>query len=394
MFLLDVSHTAHSRALTGVQRVVRRLAAELQESHSASPVVWDAYALAWRPLEGREQDQLTPAATTPLPRKRGSRWSLSQKLRGYVYRLSRPPGLPSHEGIFLPEIPTRRVLEGLSKLPTHTSPVGALLHDVLPVEHPEWFPASTMEHFPTYLRVLRRLDALAAVSEASATGLLRFWEADTRDPDAPEPPPITVIPLAADAPSAKARADTSSQKNGDPEVLCVSTLEPRKNHIALLQAAEKLWHEGLRFNLHLAGALPRHAPTETLQLLERLSRERPLIHHGPVSETQLEALYASARFTVYPSLAEGFGLPLLESLRRSKPVICGPGKALAEVAPGGGVQLLPDVSAKDLANGMRQLLTNEARRTQLTEEARHRPYREWADVARDLTLWFHSIEPR
>ena len=105
-FLLDLTHTSHTRARTGVQRVARSVAAALGES--ARPITHDRYLGAWRDLRDWERDNL--AATAPA-RKRGARWPLAARLRGYLGRsgaargggLAGAPG-PARAGLLVPEI--------------------------------------------------------------------------------------------------------------------------------------------------------------------------------------------------------------------------------------------------------------------------------------------------
>ena len=81
MLLLDVSHTSHTRARTGIQRVTRSLADAL--GAAAQPITHDPYLAAWRPLQDWERANL--AATAPAT-KRGAQWPLAARLRGRAQR--------------------------------------------------------------------------------------------------------------------------------------------------------------------------------------------------------------------------------------------------------------------------------------------------------------------
>jgi glycosyltransferase involved in cell wall biosynthesis len=89
--------------------------------------------------------------------------------------------------------------------------------------------------------------------------------------------------------------------------------------------------------------------------------------------------YDDCRFTVYPSLMEGYGLPIMESLLHGKPCICGGNGALGEVSRGGGCLIVDQTSAESLAGGIEQLLQDRQLYARLCDEARARRFRSWAD---------------
>lgn len=94
-------------------------------------------------------------------------------------------------------------------------------------------------------------------------------------------------------------------------------------------------------------------------------------------------------FTVYPSLFEGCGLPILESLTRGKPCLCGENGALGEVARGGGCLTVKEQHNPDnLASGMRRLLEDANLRQKLKEEASARDFGTWQDYASALLSFF------
>ncbi len=103
-----------------------------------------------------------------------------------------------------------------------------------------------------------------------------------------------------------------------------------------------------------------------------------------VSDEDLVSAYRECSFTVYPSLIEGFGLPIHESLWFGRPCVCGTNGALGETSAGGGClpcdQTRPDL----LAAAIRQLLTDRSLYMQLAEEAERRPFRTWAQYAKTM----------
>lgn len=387
MLLLDATHTSHTRAQTGIQRVCRSLHAALAAQQPVRAVCHDPYLGAWRELNAREARCLQPgqAATG----SRGARWPLHQKLAGHVRRLAgAPPPVPAGTALVCPELFSPAVGARLpALLAAVTGPRVAVFHDAIGLKLPELTPPGTVRRLPAYLRELLHFDGIAANSEDSAACLRDYWAwlgvADT--------PVVQAIPLGLD----ECHLIGDIPQGATPRVLCVGTIEGRKNHLALLAACEGLWQEGLKFELQLLG-LPRAdtAGPALARIAALQAAGRPLLFDGPADDAALQAAYRRCSFTVYPSLLEGFGLPVLESLQHGKPCICSAAGALGESARGGGCVGLPAVDAGHLAASIRRLLQNPAELATLAGQARARRFKLWPEYARELTGWMATLPRR
>ncbi len=203
--------------------------------------------------------------------------------------------------------------------------------------------------FREYLKALAAFDCVICISEQSRDDLIAFWE-EFGIREMPE----TFVegwPLEFDD-----RERVSSDAYAKSKiVLCVSTFVPRKNHLALLDAAEQLWASGVAFELKLVGAWAGNfAVSKKIRALR--SKGRSLVWLKHVDDKTLHALYRECAFTVYPSLMEGFGLPIAESLWHGKPCVCGGNGALGEVARGGGCLIVDQTKTAALADGIKALL--------------------------------------
>jgi glycosyltransferase involved in cell wall biosynthesis len=388
MLLIDLSHTSHSRAQTGVQRVCRGLYRELKKAHPTEPVTYDPYAQTWRPLQLWE---LSTLHSSEVARKRKTRWPLAARWRGRFARLTRRgvTTLPRADSLIVPEIFSPAVGANLpSVFRAVHGPKIAVFHDAIALKYPELTPHGTVARFPGYLRELLAFDGVAAVSADSAQSLAEYWRWLGVN-DTPEVVHVS-LPLL-DWPEVASAAPAKSP----PVVLCVGSIEGRKNHVALLEACEKLWNEGLSFELRLIGL---HHPTTGKAALEKIraltAARRPVRYDGPVDDATLRSAYAECLFTVYPSLIEGFGLPVLESLAHGKPCICSSKGALGESASGGGCLALDAVDAANLAGAIGGLIRDGTTLDRLRAEARARTFRTWADYVRELTGWMSSLQPR
>jgi glycosyltransferase involved in cell wall biosynthesis len=173
-----------------------------------------------------------------------------------------------------------------------------------------------------------------------------------------------------------------------PVVLVVGSHEPRKNHLAVLHAAEALWQDGIDFTLTLVGASAWHAEAYEAELdrLQELGRRIQSLRG--LSDELLWAAYRIAHCTVFPSLNEGFGLPVAESLAAGTPVITSDFGSMRDIVmvdgrPLGGLLVDPRDDAS-IADALRDLLTDRALHARLKEEASNRPVRTWDDYAAEL----------
>lgn len=387
MRFIDLTHTSHTRARTGVQRVCRALHHALAESGPVEPVCHDPWLRAWRALNAAERRTLT--APDGAPGKRGARWPLRARLAGSVRRrLRAAPAWPANAtGLIVPEIFSPAAGQNLPALFARVrGPRVAIFHDAIALKYPELSPAKTVARFPAYLQELLAFDGIAAVSEDSRQSLVDYW----RWLGAPNPPPVAALPLGAEETDGFPAEPVP--RPGPPVVLCVGSIEGRKNHAALLDACAQLWDRGGRFELRLLGlAHPQTGRAALAKIAALQAAGRPLRYDGPVDDATLRAAYRECAFTVYPSLLEGFGLPVQESLQQGKPCVCSARGALGESARGGGCLALDRTDAAALADAIGRLLQNPAELAALASAARARVFKSWRAYAAELTAWMDSL---
>ncbi len=395
--LLDLTHTSHTRAHTGIQRLCRSLHRALSErTDGVVPVCHDPYESAWRGLRRWEQENLAPprgvAAGT-----RGSHWPLTARIGGRLRRWlafrarARSTRAVTGDWLIEPEIFSPSVERALPALFAGISgPRVALFPDAAALRMPELSPQKTVARYPAYLQELLRFDGIAAISEESRAVLVDYW----RWLGAAHPPPVIGLPLGVDPPVPAAFGHTTAE-DAAPVVLCVGSIEGRKNHPALLEACEMLWRRGLRFELQLIGLVHPETGRPALDRIRALQAAgRPLHYDGPASEAGLARAYRACAFTVYPSLMEGFGFPVLESLTYGKPCICSAQGALGESAREGGCLAIERVDAPALAEAIALLLSDPERLDFLTAAAGSRVFKTWSAYTGELTDWIRTLGRR
>ncbi len=391
MFLLDLTHTSHTRARTGIQQVCRSLYASFRKTDPVTAITYDPYRRTWRTMAAWEKATLlndTPA------KKRGSQWPLRHRITSRVARFLNPgaSALPAAESLIVPEVFSPQIAGALPKLwPQVTGPKVALFYDAIALKLPELTPPNTVARFPSYLRELLLFDGVAAISEDSCRCLLDYWTWV----GVPSPlPSVTAIPLPLLRERPARFSPSLAVRPVRLIVLSVGTLEGRKNHLALLEACERLWEHGVDFELRLIGFAQTQTGSTALQRVKELqSKGRALRYEGAADEATLDRAYREATFTVYPSILEGFGLPVLESLAYEKPCICSERGALRESTIGGGCLTVDTSRPEEIAEAIASLVTNPARLAELTAEAARRTFRTWSDYQRDLKSWMQQLTP-
>ncbi len=280
---------------------------------------------------------------------------------GDGYRVERPAraldGVRGHawEQFILP----RKVNPGsILWSPANTGPLmvrdqALTVHDLSPLEHPEWFRRNFSLWYRLFLPVLvKRVRNVFTPSEYVKRKIMKRFEIDN----------VIVTPNGVDGSVFHPDAKQITHDLPECYVLFVGSIEPRKNLGTLLQA----WH-GIKDDfketwLMIAGTGGHvFRPVELSQKVERV---RLL---GYVEEEALPGLYAKATLFVLPSLEEGFGLPALEAMACGTPVIVSNAGALAETIADAG--LIFDLCHPDnLSTAMKKCLSDETLRLSLKEK--------------------------
>lgn len=146
-------------------------------------------------------------------------------------------------------------------------------------------------------------------------------------------------------------------------ILFVGTLEPRKNLATLLKAYALLGKKAQPPRLIIGGARGwQHE--HVFSVVEELGLNEAVIFPGYIPREELPLWYNAADLFIYPSLYEGFGLPLLEAMACGTPVITSNISSLPEVVDGAGILVDPG-SVEDMAEAMRQVLSDSSLRTEM-----------------------------
>jgi glycosyltransferase involved in cell wall biosynthesis len=400
-----LSHARGHATVTGVQRVVLRIVGHLVATHGPEAI----RGLAWHPklrrvveidlsflgpdyrFEAHHAEFVRDMAIPfdaggrdrrPLRRLAAKLGRLRWALAGGAGRLM-PPSIQPADRIFVP-VPTLRndaYVDYLGGRKAVGNAVLQLIHDVIPLKLPALAKPGHEAEFRGFLdRTPGYVSGFLCVSDQT--------EADLRDvmPAAGRGIPTQVVPLAhefigGDEAGAPVRPEIAAIA-ASPFVLCVGTIEPRKNAFALAQVWARLREE-------FGAALPRlvlagQRGWRTDDLFDLLAATHDLggtvaVARTP-SDAELAFLYRHCAFTVFPSLYEGWGLPIGESLWFGKHCIASRTSSMPQVG-GDLADYLDPHDPEDMHRVIARAI-REPGHVAAREDAIYRArLRRWADVA-------------
>ena len=308
----------------------------------------------------------------------------------------------------LPSLPTRRLwqlghlylalwAQRLDVIDLSESPMPGFLsakavatvYDLAPVLFPSFFPSKGRLFYRAALTLgVRRLGRIMVSSQCIKNDLVTRLSVDPRR--------VKVVSWGVDPRFEPAqgpqRKAALKRRYGlrDGFILYVGTLEPRKNLVRLIGAYRRLREEGLRQELVIAGGRGWLCE-DVFEAADHDGLREHVRFTGRVDEEELLALYQSADVFAYPSLYEGFGLPVLEAMACGVPVVCSDRSSLPEVAADAALLVDPsDESA--LAAALARALHDEGLRRQMIGRGLRRAQEfTWERVARDFLSVYREV---
>lgn len=356
--LLECTETYFLDVNTGIQRVVRNVARHSLDIGSqlgveCQPIVRVGdrfHAVAWRGGAPRTDSNwgkfrhgirslfhpLAPLARVPgvgwaglLLRKLLFPRSLVRKARRLRVSLSCPEIVPGRgDAILLLDNwwnPDMWPLVARAK--SNGATVNVVVYDLLPATHPEYFRPRLTNRFSTCLKLaLQQGDRFLAISQHTCDAL-RQYAAELRlrsDEGAAFQSFHLGAQLDRVTDGGKVRQALTHTFEGDQATrpyLMVGTLEPRKNHALLLDAFEQVWQSRPQTRVVIVGRFGWMSNDLVKRILHHPQYSRALFLFTNLVDSELEYCYRHARAFVFPSHAEGFGLPVVEALQHGLPVM-------------------------------------------------------------------------
>jgi len=343
---LDVSHLVKARHHSGLVRLTRRMMEAMAERQDV-----ELSTVLWHPKKGR---LVQPSGRVVDP------------VAGDVY-LQFAPASPEERPGLLAYLEEAQLYKA------------AVFHDAIPLTHPEiTWPKSVGRH-PSYMKSLATFDRVFAVSKASSSVLTEYW----KWLGCPVNAAVSTIQLGADFRAVGRQVELADKPLSD--VLMVGIVEPRKNQELLLDVWEGLSLMDECPTLHLVGRVNPHFGTPILKRIKEFSRRsRRVVFHGQVNDDAMEALYQQCGLALFPSIAEGCGLPVLEALWLGLPVFCSPLSSHQETAAFGGVEVAKSWEPREWTSRLQELVTDAQARNRLAAEINHASLPLWSATVNQM----------
>lgn len=412
---IDVTHTVHYTFNSGIQRVVRTLVTAMKNNGASFELIkfdldgqpilltphevdkfynWDKHIHSASTARLNALDS-TARAIGPIIRGLvpNSVWNFAKKFYfRFKARLSAQSSVLSsstsievldlrNKKLLLPEVVTEteriNAVTVLSKY--YNVSVSTVLYDLIPITHPEY--CTVGYDFVHYLRIFRSIDKVFSISKHSENELNRIMNIVPREVKSPLK--LETIYLGGDFDFVKnAPVVPVSEKK---TILMVARFEPRKNIRRVLVAIKKLFEESQNFKFVLVGN-PGWLQENIIADLDMLkAKGYDIEYHMRIPDAELIAWYQKAHFTVFCSITEGFGLPIIESVLMGKPCITTNNGSQAEVGNLiGGCDLVDPFDANDIYDKIKRMLTDESHYQTKVLQTKSAKWPSWADYAKQV----------
>jgi len=365
---IDVTPTLAAR--TGIGNAVAEIVNALRALEAGPTLV--PYTLSWR---ARKQRAAAPDGTrfVPIPAR--------LLLQSWPHRDS-----PRIDRWLQPA----RVVHATNYLtPPSRFPTLVSVYDCSFVRYPELCSRDVLAYVPIVRRAVNRGATVHTSSEFAASEIEDIFGPGLRAEGR-----LVVIPLGVPAlGSDSALPDALAAQLGDaPFVLAIGTLEPRKNYPHLVSAFGEVAanHDDLRLVIAGRDGPSRPAIEAAIARLPEPVRARVLLPGG-VDDAARRALLERAAALAYPSIYEGFGLPVLEAMQVGVPVVAARAGSIPEVA-GDAALLVEPTDEQRLAGDIERVLTDAEVRTELIARGRDRARQfSWDDTAQALASCYRRL---
>ena len=373
--MVDVDFCARYEHSTGIQRVVREsMPRWVERFPSIRLAAWTDDTGAYRALDERERDRVLNwghRAFSPMvvsaPR---------QTIDTIV--------VPWRSTVVLPEVPQSPHVDRIRAFAELSGNRVAMIgYDAIPIVSAFALDPAESERFARYLSIVKHADLVAAISGSSAEEFRGF--VDTLPTQGLTGPEVVVVALPLDVPRHAVPHDEEREPDRRPLIICVGSHEPRKNQDAVLYAAERLAADGVDFELVFVGRGNRRSTLAFDRRVAALARSG--MHVSVIRDADdavLWSLFRRARFSVFVSMHEGYGLPVAESLAFGVPVLTSDYGSLAEIASAGGCVMVDPRDDDAILESMRRLLVDDEHYRRISDSIELGAGRGWSDYADDL----------
>ena len=372
---VDVTATLVQPFTTGVQRVVRAFASQA-EVNGAELIAFDRQADAWYVVESerleagalprlirlgmlRSRRLYEFLASTSLlnPTRRDSLIEVGISARDHLGRIGSPrphfmrldSAIPSGRFLMLQPPANNQHDQAVRRLIKGGMSLRGFVHDTLPLSHPEWFTPRGVDVSLRYVDLMMSAERIATAS-LHVLDELRFQARLVDDQYRPTKTKLGVFPLPASL-----SAEASHRESGSiPQFVMLGSIEPRKNHMTAIEAFVNVLQYFPGATLNIVGTNGWGSQYGIVKRRARQHGKRIRLHRN-LEDADVRSIVRESAALIYPSLGEGYGLPVVEALALGTPVITSNRAPLSDFVRFGGVRLVDPTDMEDLTRAMRDL---------------------------------------
>lgn len=260
----------------------------------------------------------------------------------------------------------------------------AIVHDLIPLYMPELFTKEHKLRFRIFTDICKhQAHEVVAVSEATKRDVMKYMKIDEKH--------IHVVYEAANSTFTTERneesiKETMERYNIDSKyVLCLSTVEPRKNMLRTIKAYEQcILKNNLPYKLVIVGGSGWNNGEIYDYVQQSEDLKKHVIFTGYVSNQDVANIYSNASLFIYASLCEGFGLPILEAMQCGIPVITSNISSMPEVA-GDACELIDPYNMEQLQESITKILSDPNLQKRMVEKGiRQAKKFSWEKCAKEI----------
>ena len=357
-----VGETCDKKYNTGIQRVVRLLAKYLNNECNLQLVKFDYKTNSFIDLSNDEKINMENYSGISI---------------NNIFKLTVP-----NKWLIMPEVIIRPVEKSIlpifNEARRNKMKIASIFYDDIPYKLHHLYPKSVLELFMIHINTLLTSDLILPISHYAYSRLLTHCnKVNCEENDIYS----KILPCCLPGEfSNYARNFVYRPITDRYIILCISTIEPRKNQITLIKAIEILQNK-YNIELILVGMVNNDSYYNEISKL--INSNKNIKHYPIINDEELKNLYLDCTMSVYPSIEEGFGLPILESIWNCKPCICMNYGSMAEIAIAGCLKI--DCNNVDkIVNAIDEIISDNDIRNKLIDEIKNVKLKSWNTYAFDI----------
>jgi glycosyltransferase involved in cell wall biosynthesis len=261
--------------------------------------------------------------------------------------------------------------------------VCAVLYDLIPFSHPETVEENTIIAYKSFWsQAHQHLDAVMCISKSVKFEYIQWLTLNGCSNSIPENK-VGYFYLGANF-EGKDKF-VKILKEGVPFYLMVGSLEPRKNHATVIDAFEKLWQEKINIRLVIVGAYGWKSENLKVRILDHNEFGKNLFFINDANDREVASLYRNSSAIIMASIAEGFGLPIIEAASYGKKIYCSDIPIFREISTSNTIFFPPMCSKK-----LTELIRSDLIDLKQKEEARNVAF-DWIDWRSSTRQLCHNL---